>query len=110
MSVDRREVEHIAGLSRIPLEPSEADRLSEEMNRILEHADRLREAAAVRGGAPGGAAAEGAPAERVESGLRDARVEAPDPLVRPVDTFAPRTRDGFFVVPPPQGVTVEGEG
>jgi aspartyl-tRNA(Asn)/glutamyl-tRNA(Gln) amidotransferase subunit C len=109
MTVDRREVERIAALSRIPLEPAEADRLAGEMNRILEHADRLREAAGEGGRGPEGPAGGGVREGAGESGLRDPAAGAPDPLARPIDTFAPRTEDGFFVVPPPQGVTAEEE-
>lgn len=42
MSVDRDEVRRIADLAKLDLDDEEADRLAGEMNRILEHAERLR--------------------------------------------------------------------
>lgn len=102
MSVDRDEVERIAALAKLHLEDDEADRLTEEMNRILEHAARLRGIAA--DGAEGGA--EAAP-ERT-SGTRSVDAEEADELLRAPGSFAPDMREGFFVVPPPPGVVHDG--
>lgn len=95
MSVDRGEVERIAALAKLRLEDDEADRLTEEMNRILEHAARLR-------GLATEADADTSP-DRT-GGTRSAGAEKPDELLRPPESFAPDMREGFFVVPPPPGV------
>ena len=105
MTVDRREVERVAGLARLTLERAEADRLRDEMNRILEHADRLRDAA----GRGGEASSVGEGPDR-DSGLRDPGIVAPDRLETGIDAFAPALEEGFFVVPPPTGVTADDGG
>lgn len=98
MSVDRDEVRRIAELAKLSLDDGEADRLAEEMSRILDHAERLRASSpspdtadsptGSHPGRPGGAEAP----------------SAPDPLMHPLESFAPEMDDGFFTVPPPPGV------
>jgi len=102
MSVDREEVDRIADLARLRLDEVEAERLTEEMNRILEHADRLREV-------PGreGRTVAAVPPTGI-SGTRASEANVPDPLASGIETFAPRTESGFFLVPPPHGVTADG--
>lgn len=104
MSVDREEVERIGRLAKLRLTDDEAERLTDEMNRILEHAERLRglEEADVAGPTdPGGPR---------PSGTRSAAAESPDPLHRSPSAFAPDVRQGFFVVPPPPGVVAAEDG
>ena len=111
MSVDREEVERIAGLARLELEDDEAARLTSEMNRILDHAERLRGVSAEASGASGIAGAsgiEGAEEGRA-SGVREEDVTDPDALHAEPASFAPDWREGFFVVPPPPGVTAEDD-
>jgi len=103
MSVDREEVDRIADLARLSLDEGEAERLTEEMNRILEHADRLRGVSGQAGGET-----EGPALVSGMSGTRAAEANVPDPLASGVETFAPRTEAGFFLVPPPHGVTADG--
>lgn len=99
MSVDREEVGRIAELARLRLEDDEIDRLTGDMNRILGYADRLRGyAAGGKQAEKGGAGGEGG------EGREDAS-EMPDPLSSGPESFAPRFEEGFFVVPPPPGVT-----
>jgi aspartyl/glutamyl-tRNA(Asn/Gln) amidotransferase C subunit len=103
MSVDREEVDRIADLARLHLDEGEAERLTEEMNRILEHAEGLRVVSGRQDGE----------SERTTllsgmSGTRAAAANVPDPLASGIETFAPRTESGFFVVPPPHGVTADG--
>ena len=123
MSVTRDDVDRIAELARLRLEDAEADRLTEEMNRILEHADRLR--AEGGGSANGGAGVVGpglvseeSPGDPDEptagtdgrpaiSGARAPGPTPPDELESAPADFAPRFEDGFFVVPPPHGVQAE---
>lgn len=113
MSVDRDEVRRIAELAKLSLDDGEADRLAEEMNRILEHAERLRSLKSEPGFHPEAepvspASSEGG--ERVDT-ARDEGGEvqaepssAPDSLAHPLSDFAPEMHDGFFTVPPPPGV------
>lgn len=105
MSVGRDEVERIAQLARLRLDPSEVERLTEEMNRILAHAMRLR---AVTGGEVGDRSDpfDGDPRDGAAkgSGTRASEEIAPDALARSLTVLAPDIRNGFFVVPPPPGV------
>ena len=121
MSVDRAEVERIAKLAQLRFGDEELNRLTEEMNRILGHAERLQ-AEAGKGDGEAGAPAEHAPtgpardgygpdgqATGAIAGVRAASVQVPDNLEEPPASFAPEWQDGFFVVPPPPGVTAEPE-
>ena len=121
MSVTRDDVDRIAELARLHLDEDEADRLTSEMNRVLENADRLR----ARGGADEGAgeagtgpASSGSPGDSdgptadpdgrtAISGARAPGPTEPDALESPPADFAPRFEEGFFVVPPPHGVQAE---
>jgi len=103
MSVDREEVDRIASLARLRLDEGEAERLTEEMNRILEHADRLRGVSGREGGE-----SEGETLLSGMSGTRAVEANVPDPLSSGIESFSPRTESGFFVVPPPHGVTADG--
>lgn len=110
MSVDRDEVRRIADLAKLDLDDEEADRLTGEMNRILEHAERLRsldahEATAAPGD-EGRADADASGTAAAEPGSVDAP-SGPDPLLRPPDAFAPEMIEGFFAVPPPPGVVAD---
>ena len=99
MSVDRAEVERIAALARLRLDEEEAERLTAEVNQILEHATRLRGLEAA------GEAAVQAPVGMGPGGARTAEAETPDRLHSPLEDFAPQMEGGFFLVPPPPGVT-----
>lgn len=100
MSVDRAEVERIAALAHLRLDHGEAERLTAELNRILEHVAVLR-----------GLGADPAPPPPAEgSPTRSAGDEPPDALALPPASFAPRWVDGFFVVPPPPGVHADDAG
>lgn len=119
MSVDRRDVERIADLAHLRFEGEELDRLTDEMNTILEHAARLRGVEGVPGqhrasGESSGTreqprasdpAAEAAAGSG--SGTRREDAERPDRLCGELASFAPREVDGFFVVPLPPGVSAE---
>lgn len=112
MSVDRDEVRRIAELARLDLDDAEADRLTEDMNRILEHAERLRGLDADEA-APGAAAEAAGGASEATDGPRGAAEAVsddaigPDPLLRPPRAFAPELIEGFFAVPPPPGVVAD---
>lgn len=91
MAVTRADVEYIAGLARLRLSEEEAQRMTSQLNSILEHMEVLRtvDVSGVEG--LGGMAEWAAPA-------RDPGA-APDALRRGVDTLAAGWTDGFFVVP-----------
>ena len=102
MSVDRKEVERIAALAHLRLGDREAERLTGELNDILEHV------AVLRGLAAASAAAVSLPSEG--SSTRPSEEAAPDELHVAPPAFAPRWADGFFVVPPPPGVHADEGG
>ena len=110
MSVTRADVDRIADLARLRLDDGEADRLTGEMNRILEHADRLRAVGPTGGD---GLTTESSSADTTASSNQDVRgarrdgARGPDRLVHPPADFAPRFEEEFFVVPPPHGVQAE---
>jgi hypothetical protein len=119
MSVDRREVERIARLARLSLEDAEAERLALDLSRILAHATRLGE---LTPGSPGGQIERRDGSEAIAesdgdgsgpsafAGTRDSGAERPERLATPPEGFAPKMSEGFFVVPPPPGVTEQGVG
>lgn len=115
MSVDRAEVERISHLARLALDEGELDRLTGDMNDILEHAATLRElgrtAPSARvGDGPLPSPAAGAPeAAAGFGGTRGPGAETPDRLHARPEAFAPKTAEGFFLVPPPPGVEAAGE-
>ena len=117
MSVDRAEVRRIAILASLELTDTEADRLTDEMNRILEHAARLREVEPARppgaqpseedarpAGGPTGSTGESTGGSVRPDGTRSDDLTTPDTLARPIADWAPATSEGFFLVPPPPGV------
>ena len=103
MSVGRAEVNRIAHLARLALEDDEADRLTDEMNRILEQVERLKIA-----GAQASASVDPSGLELKSDGART-QVDDPDVLFRSPSMFAPDWAQGFFVVPPPPGVKADDD-
>ena len=98
MSVRRSEVERIAELAHLSFDDDELERFTTELNEILEYVESLRslEASTVEEGVTS------------DPDVRSTRREggAPDE-VADVGGIAPRFEDGFFVVPPPPGVSAE---
>ena len=102
MSVDRRDVERIATLARLRFDDPELDRLTAELNQILDHFKVLRSLADIgseNAAMPGAGPSSSRPSEPGE----------PDALEVELPAIAPRWSDGFFVVPPPPGVHDDGE-
>ena len=91
MSVSREEVERIAGLAALALDPAELPGLTAQMDRIVGFVARLAEAGSRE-------EPRRAPAVPVDSPLREDVVLPPD-LARGPAEFAPEFVDGFFVVP-----------
>ena len=91
MSVSEHDVRHIAALARLGLEPERVPALVAELNGILAHMHVLSKVNTSVVEAVEGVGAGGMPL-RADGG-------APDALARPLEAFAPETRDGFFLVP-----------
>jgi len=91
MAVTREDVMHIAKLARLGVDPATVDSLTRELSAILDHMDVL--AQTDTSATP--------PAEGVGSGgtpLRPDAGAAPS-LDKPLESFAPAMKDGFFIVP-----------
>jgi aspartyl-tRNA(Asn)/glutamyl-tRNA(Gln) amidotransferase subunit C len=91
VSVSREEVERIAGLAAIALDPAELPALTAQMDRIVGFVAQLAEAVPVE-------PQEVAPEHPRDTPLREDVVLPPD-LARGPAEFAPEFVDGFFVVP-----------
>ena len=91
MAVTIDDVRHIATLARLGLTDARAESLVRELNTILEHMDVLSRVDTAGVEAVAGIGAAGLP-------LR-ADVGPPISLGRERDDFAPRMKDGFFLVP-----------
>jgi Asp-tRNA(Asn)/Glu-tRNA(Gln) amidotransferase C subunit len=130
VSVTREQAERIAHLARLRLGPDELERITAELNHILDHVEALRafgageeagtapegptDQGAARAssgeGAPGGAALAGG-GNAVDAGgsMRGPIAEQPNAGGFDLGKMAPDFRDGFFVVPPLPGTRPEGE-
>ena len=91
MSVTSKDVKHVAALARLAITDDRADRLTAELNTILGHMEVLAKVDTKKMEPVVGIGAESAP-------------RSPDegpsiPLARPIEQFAPKARDGFFIVP-----------
>jgi aspartyl-tRNA(Asn)/glutamyl-tRNA(Gln) amidotransferase subunit C len=91
MAVTLDDVRHIASLARLGLSDERAHSLVGELNTILAHMDVLSKVDTEGVEAVIGVGAAGAPL-RADAG-------PPIALVRPIQTFAPKVKDGFFLVP-----------
>ena len=91
MAVTIDDVRHIAGLARLGVDDARAASLVSELNTILAHMDVLStvDTSGVEEAAGIGAFAAPLQADTGPS----------IPLARPIESFAPQTRDGFFLVP-----------
>ncbi|MEX0837088.1 MAG: Asp-tRNA(Asn)/Glu-tRNA(Gln) amidotransferase subunit GatC [Gemmatimonadota bacterium] len=99
MSVDRGEVLRIARLARLRLDDDELERMTDDLNSILEHVDAL--GALEDDDVPD----DGRWAERRSTRASEETVAEPERL--DPSSMAPAFQDGFFVVPPPPGVHAE---
>ena len=91
MPVSLDDVRHVAALARLGLSADRANALVAELNTILGHMDVLSKVDTSGLEEVVGVGAAGLPL-RPDAG-------PPIPLVRALDTMAPRTQDGFFLVP-----------
>lgn len=91
MAVSENDVRHVAALARLGIEPGRIQSLAAELNGILGHMEAIGRVDA-------------AGVEPYEGGGIGSMPLRPDgtpsvPLDRPVESFAPEFRDGFFLVP-----------
>ena len=91
MSVSEDDVLHVATLARLGLEPARIPTIVAELNGILAHMDVLSRVDTSAVAATSELGARGMPL-RPDAG-------PPVPLARAREEFAPRTHDGFFLVP-----------
>ena len=91
MAVTPDDVRHIAQLARVAVDAGRVPELVRELNGILEHMDALRKVN-TKGVEPTTGIGDAGLALREDSG-------PPIPLARPVEGFAPATREGFLIVP-----------
>ena len=91
MSVTIDDVRHIASLARLGLDERRADALVAQLNTILQHMEVLGKVDV----------GDAEPMAAVGSAGLPLRPDAgpPIPLARPLEAFAPETRDGFILVP-----------
>lgn len=91
MSVNERDVRHVADLARVGLEPDRVPLLVAELNGILAHMEVLRSVDTT--GVDPMASPPG------QHRLTRPDEPAADPLTSAREDFAPQSRDGFFLVP-----------
>jgi aspartyl-tRNA(Asn)/glutamyl-tRNA(Gln) amidotransferase subunit C len=91
VAVSLDDVRHIASLARLGLADERAQSFVAELNTILEHMDVLSKVDTSGLEEVVGVGAAGLPL-RPDAG-------PPIPLARTLDAMAPRTQDGFFLVP-----------
>ena len=90
MSVSLDDVRHVAALARVGVSEERAAALVSELNTILRHMDVLASVDTT--------GIELAPATAEAASARE-DIGPPIPLATPREAFAPKTRDGFFLVP-----------
>jgi len=91
MAVTPDDVRHVASLARLGLTADALEAYVAELNTILEHMDVLSRVETQGIEPVAGVGAAGTPLRPDDS--------RPIELRRPIDDFAPKTKDGFFVVP-----------
>jgi aspartyl-tRNA(Asn)/glutamyl-tRNA(Gln) amidotransferase subunit C len=89
VAIDEREVRHVAGLARLGVDDARIPELAAQLRGILGHMDVLQR---VDVSAAGDAQAPAGMPLRDDVGPGQA-------LARPREAFAPRTYDGFLLVP-----------
>jgi aspartyl-tRNA(Asn)/glutamyl-tRNA(Gln) amidotransferase subunit C len=112
--VTHDDVRHIADLARLGVTPSRLDDLVSELNGILAHMEVLAQVST--GEVTDESGSTGMPA--ASTPLRSDS-SGPIPMLLPLESFAPETRDGFIIVPrlashailtEKGGATITGEG
>jgi aspartyl-tRNA(Asn)/glutamyl-tRNA(Gln) amidotransferase subunit C len=91
VAVTIHDVQHIATLARLGLEPARAETLVAELNMILGHMDALAKVDTEGVQEAIGIGARGLPVR--------SDADPSVPLARSLDAYAPALRDGFLLVP-----------
>ena len=91
MPVTREDVLHIAELARLGIDAARADELTKELSAILSHMEVLSQVDTATVPATAGVGAGGTPL-RPDVGM-------PPLMSGTLASFAPKMRDGFFIVP-----------
>ncbi|MDP9178859.1 MAG: aspartyl/glutamyl-tRNA amidotransferase subunit C [Gemmatimonadota bacterium] len=93
MAVTHDDVRHIAELARLGVSPERLDDLVRELNGILTHMEVLAQVGTgdSEKESPSGRPPTCTPLRSDSSG--------PIPMLLPLESFAPSTRDGFIIVP-----------
>jgi aspartyl-tRNA(Asn)/glutamyl-tRNA(Gln) amidotransferase subunit C len=91
MTIKPDDVRHIAHLARLAVDEQRIEGIARELSSILDHMEVLQKVDTERLPAVSGVGAGGTPL-REDTG-------SPVKLERPLEAFAPQTRDGFFIVP-----------
>jgi aspartyl-tRNA(Asn)/glutamyl-tRNA(Gln) amidotransferase subunit C len=91
MAIGPDDVRHVAALARLAVPESQLSELVAQLNGILSHMDAL---AQVKTKGVSGTEGVGDAAMPLRTDIGP-----PIPLARPLDAFAPQTRDGFLLVP-----------
>jgi aspartyl-tRNA(Asn)/glutamyl-tRNA(Gln) amidotransferase subunit C len=94
VAVTQDDVRHIVDLARLGVSPSRLDDLVSELNGILAHMEVLAQVNTAEVTGESGSA--GMPA--ASTPLRSDS-SGPIPMLLPLESFAPETRDGFIIVP-----------
>ena len=91
MAVTPDDVRHVASLARLAIAPDALNAYVAELNTILEHMDVLSRVDTEGVEPVAGVGASGAPLRSDDN--------KPVALARPIPDFAPKAKDGFFLVP-----------
>jgi aspartyl-tRNA(Asn)/glutamyl-tRNA(Gln) amidotransferase subunit C len=106
VAVTHDDVRHIADLARLGVSESRLDDLVRELNGILAHMEVLAQVDTSKvddDNSSSGIPASSTPLREDSSG--------PIPLLLPLESFAPETRDGFIIVPRlASHITLSGTG
>ena len=101
MSVGQKHAERIAILARLHFGAEEIERLTEELNHILQLVEALR---ILEDGPAVVHSEEGAPQAWQRGSTRGSEAEVPDTLDQGLNKVSPDWAEGFFVVPPQPGL------
>jgi aspartyl-tRNA(Asn)/glutamyl-tRNA(Gln) amidotransferase subunit C len=99
VSVSPAEVRRVAELARLGLTPAEVERLTAELNRVLEHVDALGEVEVEAGTARRDVPDDPDSTPATQPSPLRPDDPGPDPLAAPPGSMAPAWADGFFTVP-----------
>jgi aspartyl/glutamyl-tRNA(Asn/Gln) amidotransferase C subunit len=101
MSVDVRQAAALATLARLRFGPEELERITQEMNQVLAYVEQLKSLEVDE------MPQDDDPLEGEGDATRGPGAETPDEAGASVQSMAPASAEGFFLVPPLPGVHAE---